>query len=99
MLQGPPADAIDHRTVAMHNGLKRRLVLSSKCPFNKLLVGMVRQRLRRHSASEATEKVAQLCRVCRGHACASQPRSILRKVVPAESKQCSHIFGSQVSWV
>ena len=85
--QDPPADAIDHRTVAMHDGLKRRLVTSRERPFNELSVGLVLQRLRRHSARQATEKVAQ---VCHGHACASQPRSVLRTVVPAESKKCSH---------
>src|SRR5262249_27045760 len=70
----------------MHDGLKRRLVTSRKGPFNELSVGLVVLRLRRHAARQAAEKVAQ---VCHCDARALQPRSVLRTVVPAESKRCS----------
>jgi hypothetical protein len=56
MLQDSPADAVDHRPVAVHDGPEAGLVTTGEGSFDKLLVGLVSQRSRRRLIREATEE-------------------------------------------
>jgi hypothetical protein len=56
VLQDAPADAVDHRAVALHHGVKRRLVPGGKDPFDEVPVGLVGEQLRRHAPRHGTEE-------------------------------------------
>src|SRR5438105_3280017 len=60
MLQDPPADAINHWTVAADDCLERRLVTAGQRPFDKPAIRMLTQRLGRHSPCQAAQEFAQL---------------------------------------
>ena len=62
VLQDPPADAVDHRSVAAHQGLESRLVAPAEQAFDKLSIGLIAKRFSRHLACDAAQERAQICR-------------------------------------
>jgi hypothetical protein len=60
MLQDPPADAVDHRSMPAHQGLEGRLVASAKQAFDEVPIGLIAKRFSRHVTGEAAHKGAQI---------------------------------------
>jgi hypothetical protein len=68
--QDPPADAINHRAVTMHDGLECRSVALVQRSFHELPVRLLTQPLGIHSAGQANQNAVEIC--CR-HAHSPSP--------------------------